>query len=115
MHEQRHAWLVIKYQFSCDPEYRIPVYRIRRERTFRNFFRKRTSGRAVEKVFQFHRPFRGKAAFKMSAYRPRYELVKTHGDDTDSGSVSDLKGMVPKPEKTVSLDAMDRAIQESAG
>jgi len=32
-----------------------------------------------------------------------------------SGSVRDLKGMVPKPKKTVSLDAMDRAIRESAG
>jgi len=32
-----------------------------------------------------------------------------------SGSVRDLKGMVSKPEKTVSLDAMDRAIRESAG
>lgn len=32
-----------------------------------------------------------------------------------SGSVQDLKGMVAKPEKAISLDEMDRAIRESAG
>ncbi len=31
-----------------------------------------------------------------------------------SGSVRDLKGMVAKPEKVVSLDEMDRMIRESA-
>jgi len=77
MNEQRHAWLVMKYQFSTGVKYRIPVYRIRRERAFRNFYRMKLAGRETEKVFQFHRPFRGKAAFKMSAYRPRYGLVKT--------------------------------------
>jgi AbrB family looped-hinge helix DNA binding protein len=32
-----------------------------------------------------------------------------------SGSVRDLKGMVTRPEKAVSLDEMDRVIRESAG
>jgi len=32
-----------------------------------------------------------------------------------SGSVRDLKGMAPRPEKPVSLDEMDRVIHESAG
>ena len=32
-----------------------------------------------------------------------------------SGSVRDLKGMVPRPEKTVSLEAMDQAIRASSG
>jgi len=32
-----------------------------------------------------------------------------------TGSVRDLKGMVTKPEKTVSLEEMDRVIRESAG
>ncbi|MDQ6967045.1 MAG: AbrB/MazE/SpoVT family DNA-binding domain-containing protein [Mariprofundaceae bacterium] len=30
-----------------------------------------------------------------------------------SGSVRDLKGMVPRPEKPISLDDMDRVIRES--
>jgi len=115
MNEQNHAWRVMKYQFSSGAEYRIPIYRIRRERTYRKYFRMRMSGRAVEKVFQFHRPFRGKAAFRMSAYSPRYGLVETDGDNSVSGSVKDLKEMVSKPEKTVSLDEMDLAIREMAG
>jgi len=119
MNEQRHAWLVMKYQFSTGVKYRIPIYRIRREREFRNFYRMKLAGRATEKVFQFHRPFRGKAAFKMSAYHPRYGLVESSAVDVEkdavcaemipaTGSVRDLKGMAAKPEKAVSLDEMDR-------
>lgn len=84
MNEQRHGWLVMKYQFSSAAEYRIPIYRIRRERTYRKYFRMKLAGRATERVFQFHRPFRGKAAFRMSAFRPRYGLMKTNGDNIDS-------------------------------
>ena len=62
MNEQRHGWLVMKYQFSYGAEYRIPVYRIRRERTYRNYFRMKLAGKVTGSVFQFHRPFRGKAA-----------------------------------------------------
>jgi len=76
MSEQKHGWRVIKYQFSCDAKFRVPIYWVRRERTYRKYFRMRMSGRAVEKIFQFHRPFRGKSAFKMSAYRPRYGLME---------------------------------------
>jgi len=75
MNEQRHAWLVMKYQFSTGVKYRIPIYRIRRERGFCEYFSLRLSGRAVEKIFQFHRPFRGKASFKITSYRPRFGLV----------------------------------------
>jgi len=32
-----------------------------------------------------------------------------------SGSVSDLKGMVAKPDKAISLNEMDRVIREQAG
>ena len=32
-----------------------------------------------------------------------------------SGSVRDLKGMVSKPEKVISLDEMDRVIREQIG
>jgi len=32
-----------------------------------------------------------------------------------SGSVLDLKGMVAKPDKAVSLDEMERVIREAAG
>jgi len=74
--EQKHAWLVMKYQFSCDVEYRV-----RRERIYREYFRMKLSSRAVEEVFQFHRPFRGKAAFKMSAYRPKNVLMETALED----------------------------------
>jgi len=77
MNEQRHAWLVMKYQYSCEAEYRIPIYRIRRERTYRNYFSMKLAGRATEQAFQFHRPFRGKRSFRMSAFRPKYGLVKT--------------------------------------
>jgi hypothetical protein len=77
MNEQKHAWLVMKYQFSCDGEYRVPIYRVRRERAYREYFRIRLSGRAVEEVFQFHKPFRSKSAFRMSAYRPKNVLVET--------------------------------------
>jgi len=115
MNEQRHAWLVMKYQFSTAVKYRIPIYRIRRDRAFRNFYRMKLAGRETEKVFQLHRPFRGKAAFKMSAFHPRFGFVKTHEDDADSDSVLDLKGGGPKPEETVSLEAMDQAIRGSAG
>jgi len=84
MNEQRHAWQVMKYQFSSGTEYRIPIYRIRRDRKNRKYFRMKLAGRETEKVFQFHRPFRGKRAFRMSAFRPRYGLVKTDVDDVDS-------------------------------
>jgi len=76
INEQKHAWRVIKYQFSCEAKYRVPIYRVRRERTYRGYFRMKMSGRAVEEVFQFHRPWRGNASFKMSAYRPKYGLVE---------------------------------------
>jgi len=81
MNEQKHGWRVMKYQFSSGTEYRIPIYRVRRERTYREHFRMKLSGRAVEKIFQFHRPFRGKSAFRMSAYRPRYGLVEKASED----------------------------------
>jgi len=77
MNEQRHAWLVMKYLFSTGVKYRIPIYRIRRERSNRKFFRMKLASRSVEESFQFHRPFRGKAAFRMSAYRPRFGLMKS--------------------------------------
>lgn len=32
-----------------------------------------------------------------------------------SGSVRDLKGMVPRPAKPVTLDEMDRAVRETSG
>jgi len=87
MNEQQHGWRVMKYQFSSGAEYRTPIYRIRRKRTYRKYFRIRMSGRAVEKVFQFYRPFRGKAAFKMTAYHPQYGLVETYGDNAVSGII----------------------------
>jgi len=76
MNEQRHAWLVMKYQFSTGVKYRIPIYRIRRERAFRKYFGMKLARRSTEKIFQFHRPFRGKRAFRMSAFHPRFGLVK---------------------------------------
>jgi len=75
INEQKHAWRVMKYQFSCEAEYRVPIYKVRRARTYHGSFRMKLSGRAVEEVFQFHRPWRGNASFRMSAYRPRYGLV----------------------------------------
>jgi len=81
MNEQKHAWRVMKYQFSSSAKFRIPIYRIRRERPNRNYFRMKLAGRATEKIFQFHRPFRGKRAFRISAFRPRYGLVKNASDD----------------------------------
>jgi len=99
MNEQRHGWLVMKYQFSSGAEYRIPIYRIRRERTYRNYFRMKLAGRATESIFQFHRPFRGKSAFRMSAFHPRFGLMKRDVDEDISGSLRDVKGMAPKPEK----------------
>jgi len=76
INEQKHAWRVMKYQFSCDAECRVPIYRVKRERAYRKYFRTRLSRRAVEEVFQFHRPFRGKNAFRMSAYRPKNILME---------------------------------------
>jgi len=81
MNEQNHAWRMMKYQFSCDAECRVPIYRVRRERTYRGYFRMKLSGRRVEELLQFHRPFRGKSAFKMSAYRPKNVLVESTRDD----------------------------------
>jgi len=76
MNEQKHAWRVIKYQFSCDEEFRIPVHWVRRGRANLNFFSMKLAGRATEKLLQFHRPFRGKGAFRMSAYRPKNLLAE---------------------------------------
>jgi Holliday junction resolvase len=120
INEDRHAGRVMKYQFSCEAECRVPIYRVRRERAYREYFRMKMSGRSVERLFQFHRPFRGKSAFKISAYRPRFGLVEFSAEDMATGtvcvenpalgSVRDLKGMVAKPEKAVSLDEIDRII-----
>jgi len=74
--EQQHAWRVMKYHFSSGREYRIPIYRIRREWSYRNYFRMKLAGRSTEKEFQFHRVFRGKGAFRMSAFRPRFGLME---------------------------------------
>jgi len=79
MNEGKHAWRVMKYQFSSDAEGRISVYRIRIQRGYRDYFRMKLSGRAVERLLQFHRPWRGNASFRMSAYRPKNILV----DDVD--------------------------------
>jgi len=76
INEQKHAWRVMKYQFSCEAEFRIPSYQVRKERTYCKYFRMRMSSRSVEEIFQFHRRFRGKSAFRISAYRPRFELVE---------------------------------------
>jgi len=81
MNEQRHAWRVMKYQFSSGTEYRIPVYRIRRKRPYRKYFRMKMAGRETEKIFQFHQPFRGKGAFRMSAYRPKNLLAENGLDE----------------------------------
>jgi len=107
-----------RYIFPGEVEHRMPRYRWRRLDMIRvrEHFRLKLSGREVEKIFQFKKPFRGKAGFRVSVYRPKYGLVDDVSENSVdmipvTGSVRDLKGMVAKPEKAVSLDEMDRVLK----
>lgn len=85
--EQLFLGRVERYIFPGGVEYRMPRYRWRRLGMIwvRKHFRLKLSGREVEKIFQFRRPFRGKAGFRVSAYHSKYGLV----DDVSERLVED--------------------------
>ena len=86
--EQLFLARVERYIFPGEVKYRMPRYRWKRLGSKRKYFSLKLSGREVEKIFQFRKPFRGKAGFRVSAYHPEYGLVD---DVSINGCVRDLK------------------------
>lgn len=111
-----------RYIFPGGVGHRMPRYRWKRLDMIRSrkYFRLKISSREVEKAFQFRKPFRGKAGFRISTYHPKFGLIDDVNENSVemipvTDSVRDLKGMVARPEKAVSLDEMDQVIRESTG
>jgi len=81
--EQKYLERVMKYIFPY-VEHRVPRYRWQRKRGVHQYFRRVLSGRAVEEVFQFHRPWRGNGSFSMSSFHPQYGLADSSSEETES-------------------------------